>query len=117
MDLATLEQLTQPQLQQLGLKVLPNEDFSSVGNVEDLAVTIQDSSIYQIRDKLEGIFNTTFASVESAGSWLSKLFYLLVVLMLVDAALYEYEYFKDDESDNNTIHENVQQVKYAELLH
>ena len=69
-------------------------------DTEGMKGEIEHTSIKEIRNQLIDIFNCVMNLIKLVGEWISKIFYLSMIFLIVDATKYEREYYTDDDFDN-----------------
>lgn len=92
------------------LKTLePDLDLVDFQN-ETLIGQIESSSITDIRNQLKAIFKHALNFGKVIATWFSKIFYLTIIFVVLDAINYQRNHFADDGFDNMLIDDNLKKA-------
>ena len=76
-------------------------------DTEGMKGEIEHTSIKEIRNQLIDIFKCVMNLIKLVGEWISKIFYLSMIFLIVDSTKYEREYYTDDDFDNMMVDGNL----------
>ena len=68
---------------------------------------INATSIKNIREKMKKLFADVMSLIKLIGKWWSKILYLSVIFVIIDALKYQRRYFIDDDFDNMMVDDNL----------
>ena len=71
---------------------------------------IDASSIKNIREKMKALFNNLMNLCKLIASYWSKIFYLTVIAVVLDAIRYQNQYYTDNDFDNKMVDENLKKM-------
>jgi hypothetical protein len=92
------------------LKTLkPDLDFIDF-DYDSLLGQIESSSISEIRNQLKAIFKQALKFGKVIATWWSKIFYLTIIFVVLDAIKYQRKHFADDGFDNMLIDDNLKKA-------
>eukprot|EP00092_Neocalanus_flemingeri_P006815 GFUD01007359.1.p1 GENE.GFUD01007359.1~~GFUD01007359.1.p1 ORF type:complete len:588 (+),score=120.96 GFUD01007359.1:118-1881(+) len=92
------------------LKVLkPDLDLIDL-DYKTLLAEIDSSSIKEIRNTLKAIFKEVLKVGKLIANWWSKIFYLTIIFVALDAVKYQRQHFADDDFDNMLIDDNLKKA-------
>jgi hypothetical protein len=92
------------------LKTLePDLDFIDFEN-DSLLGQIESTSITEIRNQLKAIFKHALNLGKFIATWFSKIFYLTIIFVVLDAINYQRKHFADDGFDNMLIDDNLKKA-------
>ena len=92
------------------LKTLkPDLDFIDF-DYDSLLGQIESSSISEIRNQLKAIFKQALKFGKVIATWWSKIFYLSIIFVVIDAVKYQRKHFADDGFDNMLIDDNLKKA-------
>ena len=68
---------------------------------------IDASSIKNIREAMKDLFNNLMNMFKLIARYWSKIFYLTIILVVVNAVRYQNQYYIDNDFDNKMVDENL----------
>ena len=71
---------------------------------------IDASSLKNIRSRMKALFNNLMNLLKLIARYWSKIFYLTVIAVVVDAIRYQKHYYTDNEFDNKMVDENLKRM-------
>ena len=71
---------------------------------------IDASSIKQIRENMKALFNNLMNLCKLIARYWSKIFYLTVIAVVLDALRYQNQYYTDNDFDNKMVDENLKKM-------
>eukprot|EP00092_Neocalanus_flemingeri_P009637 GFUD01010375.1.p1 GENE.GFUD01010375.1~~GFUD01010375.1.p1 ORF type:complete len:1089 (-),score=247.71 GFUD01010375.1:82-3348(-) len=87
-------------------KLRPDLDLFDMG-LDEVLGEIDSTSIKNIRDRLKMLLKETLNLVKKSASWWSKIFYLTLFFLVLDAFKYLKKYYSDDAFDNMFVDDNL----------
>ena len=100
---------TEDMLKQILKSMGPDKDILDV-DLKGLKDKINASSIKSIRDQMKALFNNLMDLCKLIVKYGSKIFYLAIVFVIVDAIKYQRGYYTDNDFDNKMVDGNLRNL-------
>ena len=90
-------------------KLKPDLDLLDI-DLSGMKGQIDASSLKNIRSRMKALFNNLMNLLKLIARYWSKIFYLTVIAVVVDAIRYQKHYYTDNEFDNKMVDENLRKM-------
>ena len=90
-------------------KLKPDLDLLDI-DLKGMRGEIDASSIENIRENMKALFNNLMNLCKLIAAYWSKIFYLTVIAVVLDAIRYQNQYYTDNDFDNKMVDENLKKM-------